>query len=142
MTHQGGTVMSKVDGFDAYWTTEPAKDPALERISLVMAARSMIVARRALEGPLPIDFIADPVVDVLMALYVAQADGRSPSADELVRASTVSPHVTRRWLAAITAEGLITIDDTGVSLTEEGDVRVTAAIRAVVRSQIALHGPG
>lgn len=133
--------MSEIKGFDAYWTTEPADDPALERMSLVMAARSMIVARRALEGPLPIDLIADPVVDVLMALYVAQADGRSPPPAELERATSVSPMVTRRWLSAIAAQGLIAVEEQGVSLTEEGDARVAAAIRAVIRSQLGLHAP-
>lgn len=136
----GEATMSKVEGINADWTMQPADDPVLEHVSLVMAARSMIVARRALEGPLPPALIADPVVDVLMALYVAQADGRAPAASELESATTVSPGVTRRWLAAIAAEGLIAVDAAGVSLTAEGNARVTDAIRAVVESQRGLHG--
>ena len=136
----GEATMSKVEGINADWTTQPADDPVLEHISLVMAARSMIVARRALEGPLPPALIADPVVDVLMALYVAHADGRAPTASEMEGATTVSPGVTRRWLAAIAAEGLIAIDAAGISLTAEGNARVTDAIRAVVQSQRGLHG--
>jgi hypothetical protein len=133
--------MSKVEDFDAYWTTKPADDPALEQVSLVMAARSMIVARRALEEQLPIAFIADPVIDVLMALYVARADGDASTLSDL-RSTTVSPGVVRRWLEALATERLVAIDETSVTLTPEGDARVTAAIRAVIRSQIGLHGQG
>lgn len=134
--------MVKVEDVSRFWTSGAWRDISSDDDALEMAARSMLAARRALEGCLPIELIHDPVMDVLLALFVADADGRASTRAEIDDATPVAPAVTRRWIAALAQQGLVAATDDRVALTASGRAQVGAAMRAVIRSQIGLNAAG
>lgn len=103
---------------------------------LMTAARNVLAARRALQGVLPPDLVHNPALELLIALFVADA-GPMPL-DEALRSASVSPAVAGRWVAALAAEGLVARQDEALALTEAGRARVADTLRAIIRSQAEL----
>jgi hypothetical protein len=126
-----------VDMTERFWTDETIDDA--EPVTLVMAARRMIVARRALQASLPVEFLHDATLDILLALFVAGAEDRTVDAEAVAAATTVAPGVAGRWTAVLVEEGLVAIEAKAVVLTAVGRERVAEAIRAVIHSQVELH---
>lgn len=98
----------------------------------VMVARQMIASRRALEGALPAWLIPDPVIDILLALYVAQADGKAMTDDDVCAATSVRPTIALRWIKALQSEGYVERLPGSISLTATGHVGIDTAMTAIM----------
>ena len=118
------------------WTSDAMNDA--DPTTLLRAAESMIVARRALQTSLPVDFLHDPALDILLALFVTPAEGPAATTEAIIAATTIPPGVAQRWIGVLAQEGLVIADGT-IALTASGRARVTDAIKAVIRSQADLH---
>lgn len=114
------------------WASEPALDGTPE---LVVMAKSMIAARRALVGPLPTELIHDPALDILLYLFVEQKSGHDVQLADVVISSTVPASVLARWVTVLEQYGLVSTGSEAVMLTEKGVKAVSGTIRAVAESQ-------
>ncbi|KQM63683.1 hypothetical protein ASE75_11305 [Sphingomonas sp. Leaf17] len=100
----------------------------------------MIVARRALSPAIPIDLVHDPVLDMMLALFMAT--GFRLSRAQLCAATTVSGTVADRWIDVGLGHGLMEIPaDRGgdIRLAREGRAMMRSALQAVIDSQRVLH---
>lgn len=102
---------------------------------LAVMARSMIATRRALHGPLPSELVHDPILDLLLYLFVAKTEGRQISCDELMGKTSTSPGVTKRWIAVLEERGYVSVNDDAVILSVDGLETVEATLHAVANSQ-------
>jgi DNA-binding transcriptional ArsR family regulator len=83
------------------------RDSACGEADEVDAARALIGARRARERLFGDGLFADPAWDMLLALFVADAEGEPLSVSQLCGASGV-PHTTAlRWIESLARAGLI-----------------------------------
>ena len=99
---------------------------------LVREARRSIAARRAITAHLPAAFVPDPALDILKALYVAQAEERGMSRRELCAQTTIVANVAARWLGALAADALIVEQAGEVRLTPHGLAVIEAGLKAVI----------
>ncbi|MEG3086223.1 hypothetical protein [Sphingomonas sp. PB4P5] len=100
-------------------------------------ARAMLAARQAMQQHLPVELLHDPSVDMLLSLFVAEADGVSMGAAELATTTTVGPATALRWIKAMTAMELIAARGEIIALTTSGRDAVAATLDAVTRAQAA-----
>ena len=112
---------------------------------LLSCAYSMLAARKALHGPLPSAILADPALDILLKLVVGRGERRDVTIDELAQGSTVPQSVILRWLKVLECAGTVDVTETEdqrrvYALSDRGVGEMDAALTAVIRSQIALHG--
>ncbi len=106
---------------------------------LKRAAHCMIVARRALSTAMPADLIHDPVLDMMLALFMAT--GCRMSRASLHAATTVNDGVAGRWVDVGLANGTLEMpaDRVGdVRLTRDGVAMMRSALQAVIDSQRVL----
>ena len=75
---------------------------------------------------------------MLLELHVAEEDARYLSIHELEPAGAVSRTLTRRWLQALVAEGLVERKRDLVALSSNGHELVSAILEEVYRAQRAL----
>jgi len=106
--------------------------PRLGAAELHATALSMRVARRALAGPLPIAFLHDPALDMLVSLYLAQPEPMVVA--ELTAETTVSHGVAVHWIEALKAEGLLAAAGEQVALSDRGLAAMEDMLTAVVAS--------
>lgn len=114
------------------WTSEGIGDDENRRA----VARSMIAARRALNGPLPSGMLHDAALDILLRLFV---EG-TVTVGDLHADIGIAPSVLRRWLAALEHDDLILSSDRDAVLSDKGHAALVEALDAVVQSQVDLFG--
>lgn len=109
--------------------------PAGEPSELAYRLRDMRDARDAVFGRL----FADPGWDLLIALYIADLEGRTSGQSALIRATRLSPAVGMRWLARLEEEGFVETITTpavrrgrAVSLTDKGKAMIVAALERML----------
>lgn len=76
-------------------------------------AATMLEFRRYRSGALPFDLFGEPAWDLLLELFVADADGHRLTGREVSLRSNVPPTVLSRWLIHLTKVGLIVGDGDG-----------------------------
>ncbi len=112
--------------------------------SVLWAVRSVIAARMAIGRSFPLGWAQDPVLEILLNLFDADARGDAMSVAHVCNAAMTPESVTRRWMKMLECEKLIEIQadtirlDPIVELTDEGRTRVVETMRAVIRSQASL----
>lgn len=121
---QAGTFLSALNEVSAY----PADDSAPFQWSALALARYAYALRRqraAIFGTS--DLFGEPAWDILLDLYIAQAEGKPVSVSSACIGSASPPTTGLRWLAVLTEQGLIarTADEQDhrrimVHLTERG----------------------
>lgn len=97
------------------------------------AARGAIAARRALRGTMPGDFVHCPSLDILFALFVAEAQTLSYGA--LVEAVPIAAAVTRRWIDVFVQRDLMEVRGGEVVLTDAGFRMMAESCQALIESQ-------
>lgn len=73
----------------------------------VETARRVLRARRLRERLLRADLFADPAWDMLLDLFVAEADGREVCVSSLCIAAAVPATTALRWIDTLESRGLI-----------------------------------
>lgn len=87
---------------------------------------SLLMARRGREAFFGRELFSDPVWDILLELYAAHLGRRAVSVREVTAAIGTPPTATARWVAALSARGLVAAEldqrssRVWVSLTDEG----------------------
>lgn len=76
-------------------------------------AATVLALRRARNQVLPSDLFGEPAWDVLLELFVADAQGARLTVDEVSQRSSTHPSIMVRWLRVLTAHGLIMGDGDG-----------------------------
>lgn len=107
-----------------------------------IVARSMIVARDALNLSLPPALLMDTALSVLLRLFVAYTEARQVFVEDLVTSGWASQTLVVRWLNALQSEGLVILATDGsgrCSLSPTGLDQMRGALAAVVQSQTDLH---
>lgn len=99
-------------------------------------ARGILAGRRALQRHLPADLLHDPSLDMLLNLFVAEADGVAMCTAELATTTTVGATIAGRWIKALQALALVE-EETTIALTLAGRAAVAAALAAVDAAQVA-----
>lgn len=100
---------------------------------LKMMALRMVAARRAIYETLPLAMMHDPALDILLALYRANANRLTVEA--IGDSSNVAPSVTRRWVAALADYGLVSNFGTHVSLSPMGLKKMASMLTTVIAGQ-------
>ncbi len=101
---------------------------------LAIAARQILVSKRALQRSLPRGLVNDPAVDILLSLFVHDVDRVVMTDTELgAIVDCASPSAFNRWLLALEAEQLTQRrvapdDEFFVELTDHGRMRVADAL--------------
>lgn len=107
-----------------------------------MVARSMIVARDALNSSLPTTLLMDTALSVLLRLFVAHAEARHVAVEDFASSGFAAQTHIVRWLNALESEGLVALSIDGgatCSLSQTGLDQMRGALAAVVQSQTDLH---
>lgn len=116
-------------------------DPS--HLDLILAARSMVVARRALYQVLPVAMIQCAVLDMLTGIFIAEHDGEKQTIAMACAMTTLAYPSARRWFNVLRADGFLQTEgdeaDAVVTLSEIGHENVSDAIRAVIAAQRKLH---
>ena len=114
---------------------------------LAAFARGIHASRRMLDRLLGNGISADPVLDILLAMFAAGEEGTSLSVDEGCAAAELPLPTGRRWLALLMERALVCEarpltpgDPAGLSLTAAGREAVHAYLAAV--GQYAPAGMG
>ena len=87
---------------------------------------SLLMARRGREASFGRELFSDPAWDILLELYAAHLGRRAMSIQELAVAIDIAPTTIARWIAALTARGLVAteLDELSsrvrVSLSDDG----------------------
>ena len=94
-------------------------------------ARGIFALRRLRARHLPAELLADVAWLMLLALYVAEADGEAITARDVIRIAEVPVAVGQRWFALFAAEGFVAgggdLDDVA-SLTPRGSAAIAACL--------------
>lgn len=91
-------------------------------------ARRLVAERREREALLGPDLFGEPVWDMLLDLFAAHEEGRTPSVSSLCIAANVPPTTALRWIAAMEEAG---------KLTREADARDKRRINVRMTPQAA-----
>jgi hypothetical protein len=126
------------------WSSEvPAQD------RLVLLAKDEIKARRRRQDLFPNMQVADPAWDLLLELFIHQAEGRRISVTGLGLGANVPGATVLRWLAMFHEGGLIIREPDPadrrriwVYLTDSGWDRIAQAIAPPERRPVAAAPPG
>lgn len=82
--------------------------PSRQNQELAIAARQILVSKRALQNNLPRGLINDPAVEILLSLFVHDVDQVVMSDTELeALVACATPSSFNRWLLALEEERLI-----------------------------------
>ncbi len=100
----------------------PTKDSAAE------LAAAMLRFRRNRTETLSADLFEEPAWDLLLELFVADAEGRSLTGRDAARRGSVRPTVMSRWLMHLDRMGMIVGDGSG-DLDDELTLSATALDR-------------
>jgi hypothetical protein len=76
-------------------------------------AAAMLRIRRVRAQFLPAELLSEPVWDVLLELFVADAEGKRLTGREISERANIPPSVMGRWLIHLTSIGLIIGDGIG-----------------------------
>jgi len=115
---------------------------ALESVNLMSAVRSMRVARDSLRDTLGADYVADVPLQLLLVLVEAHAVNRPVTAIHAATTIDVPLTVVDRWLSALEKQRMVLHTGTYVALSPHGWQVMTAAVRGVIASQVALYDIG
>lgn len=85
--------------------------PADDRIATLAAA--MLDFRRCRSQLLPSELFAEPAWDLMLELFIADAEGRRITARQVVERSHIPPTVMSRWLMHLSKCGLVVGDGSG-----------------------------
>ena len=118
--------------YEAVWTEQAAP---LDRPELIIIAKSMIAARRAIHGPIPSELIHDTALDFLLHLFVAKSEHTEMEVEKLVLRTSVAPQNALRWIDVLIQYHFIEQTGTVVALNEKGIQVVSTMLRAVATSQ-------
>lgn len=80
-------------------------------------ARQILAMRQARQDHLPTILFGEPGWELLLQLFVAEADRRQLSAAQCVALSGAPPSTAARWIQLLVEEGLVADDGQAVSLT-------------------------
>ena len=117
---------------EAVWTAEAAP---LESPELLVIAKSMVAARRALHGSIPSELIHDTALDFLVCLFIARFEKADMQIETLLLKTSVAPHNARRWIDVLLQYNFIEFNGTCVALNDNGTTTVTRMLRSVATSQ-------
>jgi hypothetical protein len=101
-------------------------------------AERMLAASTAVAQCMPAGFYANPALDILLELHVAEEAARYLSVDDLAPAGSPSVAVTTRWIDALIVQGLIERRDPLLALSAKGHELVVTLTGAVFKAQRAL----
>lgn len=105
---------------------------------LVLLARRALASRRALGAVLPASVVGDHGLELLLMLFLAEADGVVMHEDVLVAGLTIGPDHGRRWIAALVQAGLAATSAGLVALSRHGSAAVASAMADARRE---IYGP-
>lgn len=74
---------------------------------------AMLEFRRFRFNVLPAELFSEPAWDLLLELYVADAEGRRLTASQVCERSKIPPVVMSRWLQHLSQAGFVIGDGTG-----------------------------
>jgi hypothetical protein len=99
--------------------------------------------RHARSRILPAEMFGEPAWDVLLELFVADAEGRRLTGVQVSQRCNISPSVLSRWLRYLSKSGLIIGDGTGdladpLTLSAEGMLGMERAMAHAYDLQTAL----
>jgi hypothetical protein len=106
---------------------------------LVLAARSIIAARRVLSEKMPAGFAGEPALIILLDLFVEQESDRTRTLADLVAETGLASTAVARWCKALGHQGLVRFGPV-VELTDSGMDLVIDMVAAVIGSQARLLG--
>jgi len=98
------------------------------------AARRLQCLRRDRDRLFGAELFADPAWDMLLALYVAEADGQVLSIDGLCARAMVPAAAALRWVVALEERGLVVRD---ADASPDGAVRLRPETAARVGTMLA-----
>jgi hypothetical protein len=105
------------------------------RIDQASAARRMLAEAQVFTQHLPAPLNSSEPLQILLWLFSAEADLRTVNSDQIRVPSSLSPEVTRRWLAALTAAGLVLACDNDISLSDHGRTTMIEMLSRIVDPQ-------
>lgn len=85
--------------------------------------------------------ITDPVGTLLVAIYLAEAEGRVVGVETLASETRMAPSTTRRWITALQQEGIIWDDSNvaaDVQFTQSGLTRMEGMLASVFQAPTLL----
>lgn len=85
----------------------------LENDHAASLAAAMLDFRRSRSKILPADLFAEPAWDLLLELFVADAQGRRLTARQVCDRSGISSYVMARWLMHLSQSGFVIGDGNG-----------------------------
>jgi hypothetical protein len=111
----------KEDGLPA----SPAIDPSVRQ------ARQVLAMRSGRHDHFPDILFGEPAWDLLLQLYVAEAERRQPTIEQCLAGSTAPSSTTMRWIRLLIEQGLVTEEAGGdvLSLTVTARQSLKAFLR-------------
>ena len=108
-------------------------------------AAAMVNFRRARSEILPAELFAEPAWDLLLELFVADANGTQLTGADVSKRCNIAPSVLSRWLRHLSKCRLIIGDGTGdltdpLTLSGEGMASMERAMARAYNLQVALKG--
>ena len=104
-----------------------------------LAAADILKVRRARSRFLPPELFHEPAWDLLLELFVADAEGRRLTGRDVSDSADVAPSVMSRWLKHLSKIGLIVGDGTG---NLEDELTLSAnALGSIEQMLAAAHEP-
>lgn len=102
-----------------------------------MASR-MLAASAVVAARMPTGFYANPALDILLTLHIAEEDARYLAVTDLNPAGSASPSITSRWIVALISEGLIDRRGDLLALSSDGHAFITDMTQGVFDAQRSL----
>jgi predicted transcriptional regulator len=102
------------------------------------AARDLLASRSALRSVMPAEFVNNPPIDLLYALFVAE--DQTMTVPPLITATGVSAPVARRWIDVLVDRDLVAERGGVITLTEAGFMMAAEACQAIIESQTGAAG--
>ena len=103
----GAAVRSAIDRGKGHGDGAILPEPAAANGDMVNRARKYLKARRRRETLFPADLFGEPAWDILLSLYVAQAERRPVSISSACIAAAVPSTTALRWIGKLEASGLV-----------------------------------
>jgi hypothetical protein len=101
---QAGTLFSALNEASAY---APGDTAPFQRSALALARHAYALRRQRAAIFGSSDLFGEPAWDILLDLYIAQAEGKPVSVSSACIGSASPPTTGLRWLAVLTEQGLI-----------------------------------
>ena len=91
--------------------------------------QALLIGRRGREALFGAELFSDPAWDILLELYAPQHGGPVIRRADLAKATSTPWSVVERWVAALSARGLVTAEDAGATaalkLTTDGAAKMS-----------------